>query len=54
MREVLYTKYNSRRRPIFQLSTSILEEDGKRFAQKKAIQAHAEEHLRNMVVNREK
>lgn len=54
MREVLYTKYNSRRRPIFQLSTSIIEVDGKRFAQKKAIQAHAEEHLRNMVVNREK
>lgn len=54
MREVLYTKYNSRRRPIFQLSTSIIEVDGKRFAQKKAIQARAEGHLRNMVTNREK
>jgi len=54
MREVLYTKYNSRRRPVFQLSTSIIEVDGKRFAQKKAIQARAEEHLRNMVANREK
>lgn len=54
MREVLYTKYNSRRRPVFQLSTSIIEVDGKRFAQKKAIQARAEEHLRNMVSNRVK
>lgn len=54
MREVLYTKYNSRRRPIFQLSTSIIEVDGKRFAQKKAIQARANEHLRNMVSNRVK
>lgn len=54
MREVLYTKYNSRRRPVFQLSTSIIEVDGKRFAQKKAIQARANEHLRNMVSNRVK
>ena len=54
MREVLYTKYNSRRRPIFQLSTSIIEDGGKRYAQKKAIQPRAEEHLRNMVTNRSK
>ena len=53
-KEVLYTKYNSRRKPVFQLSTSIIEVDGKRFAQKKAIQARANEHLRNMVSNRTK
>lgn len=54
MREVLYSKYNSRRRPIFQLSTTIIRDGDKQYAVKKAIQPRAEAHLRKLVENREK
>lgn len=45
MKNVLYTKYNSTRRPEYQLSTSIIEEDGVKYVVKKAIQPRAKEHL---------
>lgn len=54
MREVLYTKYNSKRKPIYQLSTSIMQDGETRFAIKKAIQPRAEQHLNNLVENRKK
>ena len=54
MREVLYTKYNSKRKPIYQLSTSIVQEGENRFAMKKAIQPKAKKHLISLVENRKK
>lgn len=45
MKKVLYTKYNSTRKPEYQLSTSIVEEDGIKYVVKKAIQPRAKKHL---------
>lgn len=45
MKTILYTKYNSTRKPEYQLSTSIIEEDGLKYVVKKAIQPKAKEHL---------
>ena len=45
MKKVLYTKYNSTRKPEYQLSTSIIEEDGVKYVVKKAMQPRAKKHL---------
>ena len=41
MRKVLYAKFNSMRREPFQMATFIVEEDGKKFVEKKALHADA-------------
>ena len=45
MREVLYTKYNSLRKPEYQISTSIYLEDGQKYVEKKAISKSAVAHM---------
>lgn len=54
MKNVLYTKYNSTRKPEYQLSTSIIEENGTKYVVKKAIQSKAKEHLLSLPEKREK
>ena len=54
MKEVLYTKYNSKRIPRYQLSTSIVQDGEQKYALKKAIQPRANDHLQNLISNREK
>lgn len=54
MKEILYTKFNSTRKPEYQVSTSIVVEDGKKYVVKKAIQYVAEEHLKIVSENAKK
>lgn len=48
MKNVLYTKYNSTRKPEYQLSTSIIEEDGVKYVAKKAMNPKAKAHLMSL------
>ncbi len=54
MREVIYTKYNSVRRPEYQISTSIFLEDETKYVEKKAITKAAIEHIETILQNAEK
>ena len=54
MRDVLYTKYNSLRKPEYQISTSIFLDDGIRYVEKKAIHSSAVEHVANIAKNSER
>lgn len=54
MREVLYTKYNSVRKPEYQISTSIFVENDTKYVEKKAIQKSALAHVENIAKNAEK
>lgn len=53
MDQVLYSKYNSLRRPEFRIVTEIREKDGKKYVVKRAGEPAAEKHLSNMKKNRE-
>ncbi len=52
MKKVLYTKYNSTRRPEYRISTAIVAEDGRKFVVKKAMQAEAQDHVQQIIKNR--
>lgn len=54
MRKVLYTKYNSTRKPEYQISTAIIEEDNKKYVVKKAMQPVADEYLQKIADNLDK
>lgn len=54
MKEILYTKFNSTRKPEYQVSTSIVLEDEKKYVEKKAIQQVAEAHLKTVSENKKK
>lgn len=53
MKEVLYTKYNSLRKPEYQISTSIYLEDGQKYVEKKAISKSAIAHIETLCGNAE-
>ncbi len=48
MGKVLFAKYNRNRRKEFQISTTLYEENGKRYARKRAITAEAVGHVLGM------
>lgn len=54
MKDILYTKYNSTRKPEYRVSTSIIEENGQKYVVKKAMQQEAKPHLAVIVENGEK
>ncbi len=54
MEKVLYTKYNSTRKPEFQLKTSIIECDGEKYVLKQPIDRRATTHFENIQKNYEK
>lgn len=47
MAELLYVKYNRTRREKFQIKTQIMEENGARFVEKKALCMEGEGHIRS-------
>lgn len=51
MKEVLYTKYNSLRKPEYQISTSIYLENGQKYVEKKAIAKSANAHIETLSRN---
>ena len=51
MKEVLYTKYNSLRKPEYQISTSIYLENGQKYVEKKAIAKAAVAHMDTLFKN---
>lgn len=54
MKDVLYTKYNSLRKPEYQIGTSIYLEDGQKYVEKKAIQQSAIAHIETISQNADK
>ena len=52
--EVLYTKYNSVRRPEFRIATEICEDDRGLFVRKRATDAWAKDQLESLRSNAEK
>lgn len=52
MDQVLYSKYNSLRRPAFRIVTEIREKDGKKYVVKRAGESAAERHLSCIEENR--
>ncbi len=52
MDQVLYSKYNSHRKPEFRLVTEVRESNGEKYVSKHANEPSAEGHLRNMIRNR--
>lgn len=48
MKKVLYTKYSNERKPEYRIATSIVERDGKREVQKKALCECGRNHLNHM------
>lgn len=53
MRETLFVKYNKTRKKEFQIKTSIICEDGKRFVEKEAIKVQGKEHIQSLPKKRE-
>lgn len=47
-KKVLFSKYNRARRPEFRLATTILEENGSRYVEKKALEAEAAAHIQKL------
>ena len=45
MKETIYVKYNRTRKPLFQIRTSIIEENGKLWVEKTALIPDAKAHL---------
>lgn len=48
MKKILYTKYNSHRKPEFQTKTVIYEDEGKRYILKSPLNKSAENHIEHM------
>ena len=51
MRNVLFVKYNTLRRPEFQISTTIYEEHGERFVEKAPCTKEARAHVEGLERN---
>lgn len=47
-KKVLFSKYNRARKPEFRLATTILEENGKRYVEKKALGEDASAHIQEL------
>ena len=48
MKKTKYIKYNRTRREEFQIRTCIVEEDGKQYVEKTALNEQAVSHIRSM------
>lgn len=51
MKKVLYTKYNSFRKKEYQIKTTLFEENGKKYINKKALNKDAIEHIERIRSN---
>lgn len=51
MRTIIYTKCSTERKKQFKIFTTIVEEDGKRRVEKKAVYKEGEQHIQNMWKN---
>ena len=45
MKQTLFVKYNRTRKPEYQIRTSIVEEDGRRYVEKAALRLEGELHI---------
>ena len=48
MKKILYTKYNSHRKPEFRTKTVIYEDEGNRYILKSPLNKSAENHIEHM------
>lgn len=53
MKQTLFVKYNRTRKPQYQIRTSIVEEDGKRYVEKTPLCAEGKAHIQSLAKKRE-
>lgn len=53
MKETIFVKYNRTRKEEFQIRTSIIEEEGKRWVEKTALTAAASSHIQSLKEKKE-
>ncbi|MCR4843272.1 MAG: hypothetical protein K5840_08435, partial [Eubacterium sp.] len=51
MKKILYSKYNNHRAPGFRTAVTIVEEDGRKYVEKKALGEKAVSHIERIAAN---